>query len=42
MDTARHYDNPFEDYPNATVNFVVNTATNEVSILFINSSIIRL
>ncbi|XP_006624620.1 glutathione S-transferase LANCL1 isoform X1 [Apis dorsata] len=31
MDTARHYDNPFEDYPNATVNFVVNTATNEIT-----------
>lgn len=40
----RHYDNPFDDYPNVLSANVVNATTNEVIIvqyIYIHYSIIR-
>ena len=31
MDDNRHYNNPFEDYPNPSANSIVNASTNEVN-----------
>ncbi|XP_076758502.1 glutathione S-transferase LANCL1 isoform X1 [Xylocopa sonorina] len=31
MDNSRHYDNPFEDYPNPTANTVISDTANEIN-----------